>query len=903
MKLKSILSSLNSELSLSRFSTIAHAIRPSAAKKSAEEAPASDQAHKNFLPGPSTLLRWGTLEIREELGRGAFGAVYRAWDPDLKRDVALKLFPADQGQIEEARKLASVSSPNIVKIYRYESHGGQPGLEMELLKGTTVSEHVEIHGSLACREAAAIVADLCRAVSTVHHAGMLHRDIKAQNVMLEATGQVVLMDFGLGESIQNDAAMRTLAGTLPYMAPELFTGGKASVQTDIYSLGVLLYFLVSSQYPVKGKSIADFRAAHLSSAKTPLRKRVSTLPFAFTRIVDRAIAANHSDRYSSAEEMAAALAGLLQKKPSRNMVLAAVAMMAFIVSAGFYLFRTPAVPERSFTRITTEDGLANEPSISADGQTVAYSADGGGGANLEIWVKRLNEARPRRITYSSTNESEPGLSPDATQVAYRSDRSGGGIYIQDLASGRERLLAPFGHNPVFSPNGMEVAFWTGQSAKYTIPGKVYIVSVNNGTPRQIAAEFKDARFPAWSPDGSEILLQGCGPGCIDPERDTDWWRLHSDGSSPVKTGALQDARAQGLTLYLGSPAWSGNSVIFSARMENSTNLWEIPLEKRFWMRRRAVSLMQSTEEAVNPSVSRNGVIAFSGLRAEVDLWWALYHEDVPLFPERLNRNIEIDSMPTISADGKRLLYFRRIGNSRKMILQEWNGPELMALEVPDGTRGMISPSGNMVAYSSQGKKGRQIYVMRAPSWDPVLAKEASGEILDILDDGNQLLVTAGEGVASLNLLSGQQTLLLEKPKFTIDQATVSPDGKWIAFLAVQEENFSRIYVAPMASSPIHEPDWTPLTQDTAWYDTPRWSRDGRSLIFLSTRDSFYCLWKLRVDTTTKAHIQPQELLPIHSAQISPMHLSRASFNLSVAQDRLLYNAGDVAANIWTARKP
>lgn len=257
---------------------------------------------------------------------------------------------------------------------------------MELLKGTTVSDHIEIHGPLSCRDAAAIVADLCRAVSTVHDAGMLHRDIKGQNVMLEPTGRVVLMDFGLGERIENDAKMRILAGTLPYIAPELFTGGRATIQTDIYSLGVLLYFLVSGKYPVQGKSIADFRAAHLSDLKIALRKRIPTVPFAFTRIVDRAIGANPSQRYSSADEMAAALAGFVKKLPFGKTLLAAAGVMLLTVSSGFYLSRTREGTKPILTRVTTYVGLSKEPSISGDGKMIAYSSDRGAGY-LQIFVQ------------------------------------------------------------------------------------------------------------------------------------------------------------------------------------------------------------------------------------------------------------------------------------------------------------------------------------------------------------------------------------------------------------------------------------------------------------------------------------------------------------------------------------
>ena len=201
---------------------------------------------------------WGPLHLLEPIGRGAYGHVYRAWDSRLDREVALKLLPAARGLsnelatsiIEEGRLLARVRHPNVVTVYGAERIGDQVGLWMEYIDGRTLHQLVvEDRRHFAPREVAAIGQALCGAVAAVHAAGLLHRDIKAQNVMMARDGRVALMDFGAGRdrSATSDA---DLTGTPLYLAPEVLTGARSpSVQSDIYGTGVLLFF--SSPAPIR----------------------------------------------------------------------------------------------------------------------------------------------------------------------------------------------------------------------------------------------------------------------------------------------------------------------------------------------------------------------------------------------------------------------------------------------------------------------------------------------------------------------------------------------------------------------------------------------------------------------------------------------------------------------------
>jgi len=256
----------------------------------------------------------GHLRIDEQLGSGAYGDVFRAWDSRLEREVALKLLAPEEpapwraagdraapSYIEEARRLAGVRHTNVVTVFSVERFGGEgkiarPGIVMELIRGRSLAEIVRRDGRFGAREIVAIGIELCRALSAVHISGIVHRDVKAQNVMREEGGRVVLMDFGPGR------------GTPLYMAPEVVDGGDPTVRSDIYSLGVLLYFLAAASYPVRGQSMDELRREHAARQAAPLRDTRPDLPAALVHAIEQSLAADPAARHASAGAMERALA-------------------------------------------------------------------------------------------------------------------------------------------------------------------------------------------------------------------------------------------------------------------------------------------------------------------------------------------------------------------------------------------------------------------------------------------------------------------------------------------------------------------------------------------------------------------------------------------------------------------
>jgi serine/threonine protein kinase/tetratricopeptide (TPR) repeat protein len=264
--------------------------------------------------------RWGGLILIEEIGHGSFGTVYRAHDPQLDRPVAVKLLrrtsssdePLASRLLHEARTLARVRHPNVVTVLGAGEHEGLVGLWMEFVRGLTLEQMLVSHGPFSASEAGLVAYELCGALAAVHHADLVHRDVKAQNVMREEGGRLVLMDFGAGKKrAESGTVGGQVVGTPLYLAPEVLTGTEATITSDIYSLGVLLYHLVTNDFPVKGATFTDLVRAHARNAITPLQDVRSHLPRPFVRVVERAIDPDPARRFASAGRMEVALARIL----------------------------------------------------------------------------------------------------------------------------------------------------------------------------------------------------------------------------------------------------------------------------------------------------------------------------------------------------------------------------------------------------------------------------------------------------------------------------------------------------------------------------------------------------------------------------------------------------------------
>ncbi len=313
-------------------------------------------------PAPAT---WGHLQITKRLAVGNFGELYLAHDPQLNRDVALKLLrrgvsgrPMTPRLLSEARTLAKVRHPNVVTVHGADVREGRAGLWMELVNGRTLEAWIGDNGALGPGETIAIGQDICRALAAVHAAGLVHGDVKAQNVMREDGGRIVLMDFGSGQ-LQGTAAT---AGTPLYLAPEVLAGSPATIRSDIYSLGVLLFHLLTCRYPCLASDMEELRAAHAKGVRIRLRDLRPDLSGALVDAIERALEPDPALRFETAGNMERALAG--SAAPSRAVnwmvvaALAAAAVLALVVAVPriFRYFAGPRIESIAVLPFTASDG-------------------------------------------------------------------------------------------------------------------------------------------------------------------------------------------------------------------------------------------------------------------------------------------------------------------------------------------------------------------------------------------------------------------------------------------------------------------------------------------------------------------------------------------------------------------
>jgi hypothetical protein len=341
------------------------------------------------------LFRWGALEIEAPLGAGSYGEVFRAFDPWLGRHVALKLFRAgaDAG-LEEARRLARLRHRNVLSVYGCAIHDGRAGLWSELIDGRTLGALLADEGALSAEEGIRIGGDLAHALAMVHAAGLVHGDVKADNVMRERGGRIVLMDFGAGGEARLLAGRRLISGTPRYLPPEVLDGAPLAASSDIYAVGVLLFLLLAGRYPYAETEPVALREAQRRGAPDleVLRPELAT---PLCGLVASCLATDAAQR-PSAHALAAQLAQLgrhpgaapVPRRRAGWIVASAAVLLVGVVLAWPYAFAPDWTSTAKFLRVESGGNVelaAN--STLRPGDRVRLSLD----STRSAWVYVLNE--------------------------------------------------------------------------------------------------------------------------------------------------------------------------------------------------------------------------------------------------------------------------------------------------------------------------------------------------------------------------------------------------------------------------------------------------------------------------------------------------------------------------------
>lgn len=307
------------------------------------------------------LFRWGGLDVEQSLGAGGFGEAYRAYDPWLGRHVALKLFRDldNSAGLDEARRLARLRHRNVLSVYGCGVHDGRAGLWSELIDGRTLADAVAAEGAFSSEEALRVGRDLAQALAVVHGAGIVHGDVKAENVMRESGGRIVLMDFGAGGDTRSLAAARLISGTPRCLPPEVLDGAAVGTTTDVYAFGVLMFLLFSGRYPYTATDAAALREQQRNGERPSLRSLRPQLDAAVCALVEDCMANDPARRPADGcalRDRLATLRGAPDARIRRHLPLAAsIAALAVLAAAAVLALRpAPAAWESAVQFLRVE---------------------------------------------------------------------------------------------------------------------------------------------------------------------------------------------------------------------------------------------------------------------------------------------------------------------------------------------------------------------------------------------------------------------------------------------------------------------------------------------------------------------------------------------------------------------
>jgi eukaryotic-like serine/threonine-protein kinase len=445
---------------------------------------------------PGTKL--GPYEIQSPLGAGGMGEVYRARDPRLKREVAIKVLPqafsSDADRLrrfeQEALATAALNHPNILAVFDIGTRGGSPYVVSEMLEGETLRERLR-SGAIAVRKTVDYALQIAHGLAAAHEKGIIHRDLKPENLFLTRDGRVKILDFGLAKLTQSDSAdhssqptmthateLGTVLGTAGYMSPEQARGVAIDARSDIFTFGAILYEMLSGKRAFHGETPADTMSAILKENPADLNETNRNVSPALERIVQHCLEKNSEQRFHSARDVAFALEALSTPPSStsakveyavsrRRLPIAAylaaglVLILLVFIAGRFSGTRAArsAVPE--IHQLTFRRGKVGEARFAPDGQTVVYSA---------IWEGGLPEV------FTTTEQSPESRSLDIKDAELLAISSTGELAVKQ----HPHNVGPFART-----------------------GRLATVPLSGGSPRAL---LDDVEAADWSPDGSQIAV-------------------------------------------------------------------------------------------------------------------------------------------------------------------------------------------------------------------------------------------------------------------------------------------------------------------------------------------------------------------------------------------------------------
>jgi Tol biopolymer transport system component len=875
--------------------------------------------------------RLGAYEVVAKVGEGGMGEVYRARDAKLGREVAIKVLPAsvatDPERLarfeREAQAVASLSHPNIIAVFEFGAHEGQPFVVMELLEGESLRERLA-GGPLPVRKAVEIATQIARGLAAAHEKNLIHRDLKPENVFLLADGQVKILDFGLAKAMEPAAggsgATETIArtspgtvlGTVGYMAPEQIKGGAVDARTDLFALGLILHEMLGGARTFSRDTAAEVMTAILREDPPPLQR--ADLPPALDRVIQHALEKNPAERFQTARDVVFALSGtsgstgasgtapgavnaaVTPRAPSNRAVLfgGAVAAMALAGAAGWWWGSRGASGAETrwelYTQLTDSAGEESTPQISPDGNSFAYASRSGG--SWDVYSQRLGGRKPVLVAGDPVrHEMWPAFSPDGRTLAFNEVDADGGVFITGATGESERRLTEFGNNPAWAPDGKTLVFASEMVfSPYSRLGvsTLWVVDVAGGAPpRKLHGE--DAVQPAWSPSGRRIAFWA------NPNGQRDLLTIAADGTDRV---ALTNDEALDW-----APVWSpdGRYIYFASDRGGSMGLWRIAIDEATGRaRREPESVAAGVEASMDlPSFSADGLTLLFRSRLQSVNPVSMPFDPVTLRagePRLLLRRTGILSPSSVSSDGQWLALQNMGEKQEDLFLMRTDGTDLRRV-TDDAARDRMprfTPDGSALTfYSNRGGRYSSWSVRPDGSGLTEIASSPTAELQYSTispTDGRLLLADGyGGGFFARPPFPAAHDRLERIPNTKVSGMELnpifwSPDGRLV----------SGVMVAPSGAAAgvgIHDVaarETRILTRDGEVWN-PMFLPDSKRILYFTIANEL-----IVVDIATAA----RRVLPVRL----PFSVASESTTITTDGRTLYFGADQIEANVWMVRR-
>ena len=796
----------------------------------------------------------GPYEIVGPLGAGGMGEVYRAKDMRLDRTVAIKILPAqftaDTGARQrferEAKVISGLNHPNVCVLFDVGNQDGVEYLVMEYVEGETLAKRLE-KGPLPTDQALKFGSQIAQALDKAHRSGIVHRDLKPGNIMLTATG-AKLLDFGLAKEsaplgslatitatspVSPVTQKGTIVGTFQYMSPEQVEGKPLDGRSDIFSLGAVLYEMLTGKRAFDGKSQLSVASSIIEKEPPPIRETRPVTPAALEHAIQRCLAKDPEERWQTARDLGIELDWIAKggtsasgeaaavprtKKPPLWILWPLLGALALGLLAGAIFWPGEKQQERPMVFTAPLPFPVRDMAIGPDGSTVAVAAHQEGANKGLLWLYEIGAEEARSLPGTEAGNF-PFWSPDGKALGFFAD---GKLKRIELPNGPVQVLAdaPAGRGGTWNKDGVILFTPTGR-----LQSQILRISANGGTPalqvgRDPGLGGGSQRWPQFLPDGKHFLFLsamvasfGRNDGLYVGSLDSKEYHLVMNTEGPglyaapgyllyLRDRAIMAQRFDMKTLRLsGEPVAVARDpqflprilrVTFSAVDTGALLLQKggnVSLSRLMWFNREGKELGTLGEPQVyaNPRISANGQeVAVDQTDTEsqnTDVWT---YEVQSGAAKRLTFDPALDATPTWNADGSKVVFASTRANAFDLFLKDANGAE-------------------------EEKAICQTDMDKYPnSWSR---------------DGKSILYQEGPDLKYLTLPEMKSTLFL-KGSATLRNAQFSPDGKWVAY----DSNESGRWEVYVTSFPEAKGKWQ---VSHGGGEQSRWRADEKELFYLS----------------------------------------------------------------------